>query len=762
MQEQTKQQEQARVDWVREQMTARLAAVKAQQAAAHQETTRVEQAYGEATRVNITEIDDRMETNAAVQQQKMMVARAVENETILQHEEDRLTRLLPAPYFGRIDIQQDGEQETLYIGTGTFIDGQDHFLVYDWRAPIASVYYNGTLGPVTYQAPVGPMTVTLENKRQFTIEAGRVTNVFDTDETVGDAVLQAVLGAQSDALMQNIVATIQKEQNDIIRDTTADVLVVQGVAGSGKTSAALQRVAYLLYHSRKTLDADQMVLFSPNQLFANYVSAVLPSLGEKNTRQATLYEFFAKRFSGLHVETLFERYERDLSGLPEAAQRIRRFKEQSRYLDLIDTYLKQPERVPFFVDITLDGEVFFSAKTIAKIYAAQPATATAANKFLDTKNTLIRRLKLRVGMALGDDWVQERLGSMSEEEARRRLGGHRFASADAEATFLARQLVEEADAPVYDAIYNDYFLDAYQEYGRFLDAVVAPVAPKVWAVAVAAYRADLEAHVLRLEDAAPLLWLRDALTGGGANHRMQNVFVDEMQDYSEVQLRYLHHAFPKAKLTLLGDAKQDVFSSGYQALDLRRELGRVFPGQRVHQVDLMRSYRSTRPITEFAKALLTDGSHIQAFNRDGAKPRLMVLPHDGYRDALIATVTRLLATNHTVAILTRDAATAAKLFATLQLDVAVTLLTPADHQMHTGCVILPVYLAKGLEFDAVVGFDVSAKHFAAAGDGDVLYTLATRALHTLVLIALDAVSPLIAALPAELYDRVPAEAPATN
>ncbi|WP_225048057.1 RNA polymerase recycling motor HelD [Lacticaseibacillus kribbianus] len=753
MQESIRQQEQARVDAVREKMTARLAAVTAQQEAAHRETTRVEQAYGEATRVNITEIDDRMETNAAVQQQKMMVARAVETETILGHEEDRLRRLLPQPYFGRIDIEQDGEQDTLYIGTGTFIDEADRFLVYDWRAPVASVYYNGTLGPVTYQAPVGPVTVTLNNKRQFMIEDGRITNLFDTDETVGDAVLQAVLGSQSDALMQNIVATIQKEQNDIIRDTDADVLVVQGVAGSGKTSAALQRVAYLLYHSRKTLDADQMVLFSPNQLFANYVSAVLPSLGEKNTRQATLYEFFAKRFSGLHVETLFERYERDLAGLPEAAQRIRRFKERAAYLDAIDAYLAEPARVPFFVDITLNGEVFFAAKTIAKIYASQPAGATAANKFLDTKNTLISRLRLRVGMAQDDDWVQEKLGSMSSREARARLDGRSFASDD-EARFLARELVEEAYAPVYDAIYNDYFLDVYQEYGRFLEAVAAPVPAPVWAAATSAYRADLEAHTLRLADAAPVLWLRDAITGGGVNHRMQNVFIDEMQDYSQAQLRYLHHAFPKAKMTLLGDALQDVFSSGYQpaSLDSIRD---VFSGLRVHQVNLMRSYRSTRPITEFAKALLVDGSRIQAFNRDGARPQVAVLPRTGYRDALIATLTQLLAVNHTVAVLTRDADTAAKLYASLQLDVPVTLLTPADHQMHTGCVILPVYLAKGLEFDAVVGFDVSAATYHEASDRDVLYTLATRALRTLVLVALDAVSPLIAALPDALYDRVP-------
>ncbi|WP_125702584.1 RNA polymerase recycling motor HelD [Lacticaseibacillus daqingensis] len=753
MQNTTQRAEQARVDAVRAKIRTRQTTVASQLASAHQETTRVEQAYGDATRVNVTEVDDRMETNAAVQQQKMMVARAVENETILTHEQERLTLLQDAPYFGRIDITQDGEPETLYIGMGTFIDQHDQFLVYDWRAPVASVYYNGTLGPVTYDAPAGTMEATLDNKRQFMIDQGRITHMFDTNETVGDTLLQAVLGEQTDAQMKNIVATIQQEQNDIIRDTKAAVLVVQGVAGSGKTSAVLQRVAYLLYHNRQALDADQMVLFSPNQLFANYISAVLPSLGEKNMRQATLAEFFAKRFAGLHVETLFERYERDQASLPESAKVIRRFKERAEMLDAIVAYTQAPGYAPNFVDITLNGEVFFAAKTIQKIYASQPATATAANKFLDTKNTLIRRLKTRIKLAVYDDWVQDALGSLSADAAATIVGERTFASGDAETAFIAAHLVERAFAPVYDAIYNDYFLDCYTDYARFLAQVTAPVAPATWAAMIAAYQADLEAHVLRLEDAAPLLMLRDTLAGTGRNHLIQYVFIDEMQDYSMAQLKYLHHAFPKAKMTLLGDVKQDVFTSDYQPADLIEAIQHVFGTQNVRLINLFRSYRSTAPITNLAKNLLPDHAHIQAFSRDGQTPQLLVIPAEAARDTLIRTVTQLLNDHHTVAILTKDMATATRLFATLQLDVPITLLSPQDHQMHTGCVILPVYLAKGLEFDAVIGYDVSAGTYAADSDRDLLYTLASRALHTLVLMALDAPSPLLTALPAGLLTQ---------
>lgn len=759
MDDETKKTEQARVDRVIKLIHERLATVADQLATAHKETTRVEQSYGDATKVNITEIDDRMETNAAVQQQKMLVARAVENETILLHEQDRLNLLKDSPYFGRIDIIEDGEPETLYIGTGTFIDQDNNFLVYDWRAPIASIYYNGTLGPVSYETPCGEQQVTLVNKRQFMITAGQITNLFDTNETVGDEILQAVLGERSDAYMKSIVATIQQEQNDIIRDTKADLLVVQGVAGSGKTSAVLQRVAYLLYHSRSDLAADQMVLFSPNQLFANYISAVLPSLGEKNMRQATMYEFFAKRFSGLHVETLFERFERDQTGLPEATKRLRRFKEDAHYLDLLDDYAKTPGQIPYFVDITLNGEVFFAAKTITKIYAGQPQAMSAAAKFLATKNTLIHRLNSRIKMATFEDWVQDKLAVMSSDEARDIIGDQRFENGDDEQKFVAEHIVAEAFAPVYDALYNDYFLDIFQEYQRFLTTVAVPaVAPAVWATMAESFRDGIEAHDIRLEDAAPLLYLRDLLSGGGQNNLIQYVFVDEMQDYSMAQLRYLHHAFPEAKLTLLGDAKQDVFTSDYQPSDFIHEIEAVFATDSVRLITLNKSYRSTAPITNFAKALLPVSDHIQAFNRDGAKPVVLTCAATNAQVALTRLVTDQLQDNKTVAILTRDQQTADQLFASLQLDVKTHLLTAKDHQLQEGCVILPVYLAKGLEFDAVIGYDISATTYGQPADADILYTLCSRALHQLTLLALDTVSPLIATVPSDRYDAVfPAE-----
>lgn len=749
----TKAEEQARVTSVIAKLKARLAAIHEQIEAAHRETSRIERAYGENTKVNVTEVDDQMETNAAVQQQKVMVARAVENETILKHERDRLTLLADNPYFGRIDIDEDGEPDTLYIGTATFIDEDGDFLVYDWRAPISSIYYNGTLGDVTYETPVGEQHATLKNKRQFQIEHGHIKTMFDTNETVGDEILQSVLGDQSDEYMKNIVATIQREQNDIIRDTSSDLLVVQGVAGSGKTSAVLQRVAYLLYHSRSDLDADQMVLFSPNRLFANYISQVLPSLGEKNMRQATLFEFLANRFTGLHVETLFERYEHDAAGLPQAAETIRRFKEAPSYLQAIADYANDPDRVPHFIDVEFNGEVFFSATAIANIYQSQPTLMKPIDKFTATKNALIKQLNARIHDEATHDWAQLRVSDLSQTELETLTADHEFETGEDEQQFVSEAIVAKAFAPIYDALYNDHFYDVFQDYQQFMEQVAAPVNAPIWQTMITAFSDGIEAHHLRLEDAAPLLYLRDLSTGSGQNSLIQYVFVDEMQDFSMAQLLYLKHAFPKAKLTLLGDAKQDVFTSNYQPSDFIHEIKDVFAGYKIRLITLNKSYRSTQPITNFAKALLPEHDHIQAFNRAGDMPEVLTVSSADATASLSRLVTRLLTVDSTVAILTKDAKTAAQLYATLKLDTPVTLLSANDHSLKNGCVILPVYLAKGLEFDAVVGWDISATTYRNEADRDILYTLCSRALHHLTLVTLDAPSPLITALPTDLYRR---------
>lgn len=756
---QEQQQEQRRVDQVVEQVKQRSHQTDNLLDKAHRDTDVIQKNYGDNNSVNTFEVDDRIETNAALQQQKQMVERAVESEAILKRQVGVLKDLRKSPYFGRIDIQDgpDEETEKLYIGTASFVDNDQNFLVYDWRAPISSVYYNGTLGNVEYQTPAGQQTTELTKKRQFQINDGQIKNMFDTNETVGDEILQSVLGEQNDSYMQNIVATIQKEQNDIIRDTVSDLLVVQGVAGSGKTSAILQRIAFLLYHSRASLEADQMVLFSPNRLFSHYISEVLPSLGERNMRQVTLAEFLSARFQGLTVESLFERYENDRQ-TDQLAPAIRAYQESALFMQQVTDYCHNlPANQLRFTNIVFNGETFFTKADIMAIATELPVAMQPADRFLAIKNTLIKRLKHRIDDEAQADWVNDIIDQLSDEDYHDLLAGKQrgdFQSLDDEVFYIGKEIVNKRLRQVYDAIYNGYFLDTYEQYNDFLDQVDHPndVTIEQWQARCQAFQTAVEYHQMALVDCAPLLMMRDVLTGSGQNRRMQYIFVDEMQDYSLAQLLYIKHAFPLAKFTLLGDSEQALFKDIELPQQLLERLKDAFNVRRANLITLNKSYRSTKQITNFAKALLPDGDQIQAFTREGDLPKVMIrYGEDAALSGLLTEVEHQLKTTNTVAVLTKDLAESKHIYQYLKHHTITTLMTDSDRTMPQGVIVMPIYLAKGLEFDAVIAYDVSAVNYPDAASTGILYTIASRAMHRLTLLSIDDVSPLIAQLDPILF-----------
>ncbi|AUJ29138.1 RNA polymerase recycling motor HelD [Liquorilactobacillus hordei] len=714
---------------------------------ARTERSSVEKNYVQNAKINTFEVDDQMETNAEVQQQKQLVAKNVETEKILKRQIQLLSNLKNSPYFGRIDIHENGETspEVLYIGTSSFNDEQGNFLIYDWRAPISSIYYNGTLGTVSYTTPMGKQEAQLLKKRQFRIKDGKITNMFDTNETVGDELLQEMLGAQSDEYMKNIVATIQKEQNDIIRDTTHDLLIVQGVAGSGKTSAILQRIAFLLYHSRSDLNAEQIVLFSPNLLFSHYISEVLPSLGERNMRQVTLTEFFAQRFEGLTVETLFDKFEQKDSSAINSANLI---KEDSTFMHKVKEYVENLDNSQlFFNDLILVDQVIFSNSEIRSLYDKLPLAQPHHLRHFELKNVLIKELKRKIKDELTAPWVLKKIDALTEEEYHSLLGDYkrgRFEDIEAEISYISNKIVSTKFEPIYEAIYNNYFIDIYRQYSDFLGKILPDD--------VINFNNELEYHRIRLEDCAPALYLRDQLTGEGQNHSIQHLFIDEMQDYSLAQIYYLHTAFPTAHLTLLGDSEQALFHEIQEPQLLMTALKQTINPKKTRMIELNKSYRSTFEITSFMKALLPDGEKIQAFTRSGPLPKL-VLTNDNETDIiskLLSETQALLNKNETVAIITKDFKTCQELLRSFKSKDAPTLITNSDRSLPTGLVLLPIYLAKGLEFDAVIAFEVSQNSFSEDTRG-ILYTICSRAMHDLVLVSTGDVSNLITAIPSELF-----------
>ncbi|UQS84976.1 AAA family ATPase [Apilactobacillus apisilvae] len=752
MESQDFQNEQKRVDYVVHKLGNRIDQTKLEYNKAHNETKRVQQNYGNNTSVNYFEVDDRIETSADLQQQRGLVNTVVQNESIIENQLKTYKQLSNSPYFGRIDVLDDDENdsEKLYIGTASFVDDNNDFLIYDWRAPISSIYYNGTLGKVNYTTPAGKQTTELLKKRQFQIQNSKIDNMFDTNETVGDEMLQNALGQQNDETMQNIVATIQSEQNDIIRDTKNDLLVVQGVAGSGKTSAILQRIAFLLYHSRSSLEADQIILFSPNRLFSHYISDVLPSLGERNMRQVTLQEFIDHRFEGLNVQSLFERYENE-KNLSINQSTIRNFKESHQYMKQIYDYAENtaPNNMAFN-DLMLDGQVIFDNEVINNIYNEQPKLMKSADKFLNTKNRLIKLLKKRIELEVYKPWVDAKIDQLNSEQYHDFIAGHQlgsFQDEDDERYFIAKQIVTEHFRKMYDAIYNGNFFNPYIQYKKFMKQVTLEknIKDNNWKENIFDYDNQLEMHKINLDNAAPILYLRDLLMGGGQNQKMQYLFVDEMQDYSIAQLVYIKHAFPRTKINLIGDSEQALFKEVESPESLLNKLNDAFATKRSRLITLNRSYRSTYQITNFAKSLLPTGNKIEAFNRQGKAPEIII--RDSEKDAidnLIKKAKTELASEGTVAVITKNLVEAKSVYQHITTQINSTLLDNADRSLPKGVVVMPIYLAKGLEFDSVIAWNISKENYNSKKLVGTLYTIATRSMHHLSLISIGKVSPIIA------------------
>lgn len=313
--------------------------------------------------------------------------------------------------------------EQIYIGVSSFMDEDGlNFLIYDWRTPIASLYYDHSPGPASYDTPSGRIEGKMELKRQFQIQHGQLHSMFDSTETIGDELLQQVLAKGADSQMKSIVATIQKEQNAIIRDDRSRMLIVQGAAGSGKTSAALQRVAYLLYKHRQTVKADQIVLFSPNPMFTSYTSTVLPELGEENMQQTTFQEYLNYWLdSSLRPEDAFDQIEYVLTAQEDPGYEARleaiKYKASETFLQVLQNYGKWLGREGMrFNGIQFRGREFISSDRIKTQFYSLDQNLTLSNRILLLQEWLLRELISLERLEREADWVLEELNYLDTEE----------------------------------------------------------------------------------------------------------------------------------------------------------------------------------------------------------------------------------------------------------------------------------------------------------------------------------------------------------
>lgn len=733
----------------------------------------IKSAEGEARELNSHFFDDvkldydgystSMETALSIHQQQQLLS---EREHAWQHSAkqlDTVERLEKKPYFARIDFQEQGEKkpETIYIGLGSFADKDDHFLIYDWRAPISSIYYDGKLGKVSYNSPEGEITVDMTKKRQFMIENGEIVNMFDTNESIGDQMLLEVLSEKSSTQMKSIVTTIQQEQNKIIRNTSADLLFVQGAAGSGKTSAILQRIAFLLYRYRGNLTSSDVIMFSPNQLFNDYIKNVLPEMGEQNMVQMTYWQFVSRRLPGMTVENLFDQFEDN-----RADTNISKFKDSVNFFNLLTRYAKHlNQRGVVFKNIYFRDKKkpYFDKEKIKEIYYSFNSNYTLANRIEATREELIKMLNRKVTPETKKAWVSRTIEGMSQEQLNELYDrpDQEFESEAKEEAFLGRKIVLQSLKGVHKRILHNNFINMRAQYLSFLRAVPKMVDLSKWGIDVDEWLAHVEdvknnfkKHSISMSDVSAYLYLYDMVTGRRTNYEMRYAFVDEIQDYTPFQLAYLKYNFPRAKFTMLGDLNQAIFTKD-ESRSLLKQISGLFDPEKTDVVQLTKSYRSTKELTDFTKQILRQGEKIESFNRKGPKP--VIWGRDSEEKA-INVLKNVLEDNEehklTTAVITKDLASAKKVHEELaKKGEKTTLIATANQRLVDGTLIIPSYLAKGLEFDAVVMWDASKENYHQIDETQLVYTVTSRAMYKLDIIYVGEKSPLLDVDPATYVEK---------
>ena len=750
---QTQAAEQQYLDHVQQEIT--LAEAKAQRSIdqAQTDAASLNKQFNEEVHLSYGSDTTNLETALSIRQQQQMLAERDNSRQQSTKQLNILQRLAKTPYFARLDFHEHGEpkRETIYIGLSSFTDQKDHFLIYDWRAPISSIYYDGKLGDVTYQTPDGEQNVNVLLKRQFLIKDQEIQSMFDTTETIGDQMLLEVLGEKSSTQMRAIVTTIQQEQNKIIRNTSADLLFVQGAAGSGKTSAILQRVAFLLYRYRGKLNSSQVIMFSPNQLFNDYIENVLPELGEQNMVQMTYRQFVGRRLPQLEIFNPAAQFDVVQSDL---AKKINQIKTSLPFFKAVQRYAKLLEKSGMiFRDLKFRGKPYFAKDKIAEIYYSFNENYHLANRMDATQEKLVQLLNRKIEPETRKKWVARTVESLTDEQlqAMYRQVDQEFESSDAEFKFLARKIVTKELQQVNKGIRRFRFVNSRAQYLHFLRQIPQlinlteyGVTAEEWLADVDQVQADFKDKQVNLADVSPYLYLIDLVCGRRPARKIKFVFIDEIQDYTPFQLAYLQESFPKARYTMLGDLNQAIFT-GSSSHTLLNQVQKLFAADKTEVVQLTRSYRSTKPITEFTRSLLRNGQTIDTFERPGDLPNVAVRPKLADLDGLLLQQLRSNdQRNFTTAIIAKTKKESEAIAAYLKSqDYAATLIRSENQRLAAGTLIVPAYLAKGLEFDAVIMWDASASNYHDEDERQLVYTIASRAMHRLTILAVGELSPLL-------------------
>ena len=618
---------------------------------------------------------------------------------------ERYRRMLMNPFFARVDFVEEGESELekIVIGLYSLEDEKGHLLVHDWRAPVCSLYYDSEPGEVQYNSPSGTIHGQMTLKRQYKMENGQLKYYVDTDMSIDDGMLLDILSGATSRHMRQIVATIQAEQNAAIRYDDAPVVCVVGAAGSGKTSVAMHRAAFLMYRRRDVLDASRIQIISPSTAFSEYVSNVLPELGEENIRARTMRELVEKVL-GRKVEPLVRQMENtDPAGLPLRNKSVE-YKTGVEFLRKLKATAESFATFgPNFGNVRMDDQVLIRQEELRRMYKNEFSLLTPAQRIERMRATLDSRLA---------SW-EEKLMKQYEKSYAEKYSGR-------ELKFVVKMATAQRLQGVRAQLRKLTNINGWTLLQEALRDAPKDIKD--------AFFENKEANLLWWEDAAAQAYLMVKLGFVQPDKSVYHLLVDECQDYSETELALLHAYFPNARVTLLGDPMQRTCPG---MLACRPEnWGECFDVPDAPLFQLSRCYRSTLPITRLCNALLPGGERLNPFGREGEMPMVAQ-----YSEKLLKeTLERLRAEGHSsIAVITRSQSQADSLSAKLEnvyrLDGGEDDLNYESTDNVVGC----YHMVKGMEFDAVIVVWPEAELTDA--ERRRLYTACSRALHSVSLLA---------------------------
>ncbi|EHJ00307.1 UvrD/REP helicase [Clostridium sp. DL-VIII] len=658
--------------------------------------------------------------------------------------EEKYEKVLLSPYFARMDFIEKGEEraEKCYIGISNLINDDFDFLVYDWRAPISSMFYDYEIGGAEYKCPEGTVDGKLTLKRQYKINNGKLEYMFDSNLKIDDEVLQDILSKNTDSKMKAIVTTIQREQNKVIRNDEYKNLIVQGPAGSGKTSVALHRIAYLLYKNRDKITPRNIVIFSPNDIFNEYISNVLPELGEDNMNQTTFKEYMHKALgSELNKENYSEMMEAILTSKKEAAYQIRidniKFKASMEFIDILKRYVIFLEKMDRnFKDITFRGKLIISTRDLEELYFKDYVQLPLKRRLQKIRERILFLLK---------PYEEHRIEEVADE----------LKNSDSYMDKI--EIMKHSTARVKDELKQLYYeinrmtefnlLDIYKKLFENLEFFLRDLNIEYKEKKIDEIKGytleNLRIRKLNYEDQPPLLYLKGALGDLPKTSEIKYVIIDEAQDYSPLQYEIFYQLFNHASMTILGDLNQSI--NPFMNVGDYKNISHIFTEDSTCIINLTKSYRSTMEITKFSRRLLKKEIEAQCVERSGEEPLLLGFSdEDAIKEKLLEDIKIYNEKKYkSIGIITRTAKEANEVYNFLKDKIDVKVIVKDDDEYVSDTLIIPSYLAKGLEFDVVLIYNAGNENYNCEEERLLIYTACTRALHILCVYYLGKMTSLI-------------------